>query len=589
MSIIDYIIILVYFIGLLVLGGTLGKNIKSSKEMFIAGRNSSWWLSGLSTYMTIFSASTFVVWGGVAFRSGIVAIVVGVTLGVASILVGLFIAGKWSKLRIHSPAEYISIRFGKRATRFYTIVGIIGRGVHIAVALYAIAIMAVALIPLPAGHFLANPATGHLSVTYAVLLLGAITFIYTALGGYIAVLMTDLIQFAVLIAMILIMIPLSFNSVGGVDNFIANAPEGYFSLFSSQYSWVWMLLWCFLNIFMIGGDWPFVQRYISVPTEKDAKKSVYLVGALYLVTPLVWYIPSLVYRTINPDANPEQSYMLMSRHVLGPGMLGLMLAAMISATLSAVSGTLNVFANVFTFDIYKALRPAASEKRLMQAGRLFTYIYGGCVTLVAVLIPVMGGAERVVVSILTLVISPLFIPSIWGLFSRRIGQKSVWISMGITYAIAVIIKFGFNADGLLTHGAWGNFISTYIQQHVQFVDAFVGLVTPVTLLVLIELFLWKKDKDKGWKRLSHIIQENKELTENERDIAKRSGSMYSALAFKILMGTYAAIGITMGLIAFGSDDNQGQLFWFSAIFFGVSLIAFLIYYGAKKRKRIKTN
>ncbi|MDR1122196.1 MAG: sodium:solute symporter [Dysgonamonadaceae bacterium] len=587
MTIIDYIIIIVYFIGLLVLGGTLGKKIKSSKDMFIAGRNSSWWLSGLSTYMTIFSASTFVVWGGVAFRSGIVAIVVGLTLGIASMVVGGLVAGKWSRLKINSPAEYISIRFGQPATRFYTIVGIIGRGVHVAVALYAIAIMAVALIPLPEGHFLVNPETGHLSVTYAILLLGAITFVYTALGGYLAVLMTDLVQFAVLIAMVLIMIPLSFKSVGGMDAFIANAPEGYFSLFSNEYSFVWMVLWLFLNIFMIGGDWPFVQRYISVPTEKDAKKSVWLVGVLYLITPLIWYIPCLVYRTIRPDANPEQSYMLMSQHVLGPGMLGLMLAAMISATLSTISGTLNVYANVFTFDIYKAYRPAASEKRLMNVGRSFTYIYGILITLIAVMIPVLGGAERVVVSILTLVISPLFIPSLWGLFSKRIGQKSIWLSMGITYTIALIIKFGFNTNGLFTHSEWGNAIYTYIQERVQFVDAFVGLITPVALLTLIELFLWKKEQDAGWNRVSHLFQKNKILTVKELEKAKISGSMYSSLAFKILFGTYAAIGITMVLIAFGSTERKGQTFCFAILFLGVSSIAFLIRYWIRKRKNQK--
>ena len=90
----DYIIIAVYFLGLIALGTLLGRNIKSSKEMFIAGKNSSWWLSGLSTYMTIFSASTFVVWGGVAYRSGVVAIVVGLMLGVASLIIGKWIAGK---------------------------------------------------------------------------------------------------------------------------------------------------------------------------------------------------------------------------------------------------------------------------------------------------------------------------------------------------------------------------------------------------------------------------------------------------------------------------------------------------------------
>ena len=176
----DYVIILLYFVGLLILGATLGRRIKSSREMFIAGKNSSWWLSGLSTYMTIFSAGTFVVWGGVAYRSGIVAIVVGVMLGVASFFVGRFLAEKWARMQISSPAEYLGIRFGKPTVRVFTVVGIIGKGVHTAVALYAVSIMAVALMPLPEGHLLADPQTGHLSVTYAVLILGLITYVYTA-------------------------------------------------------------------------------------------------------------------------------------------------------------------------------------------------------------------------------------------------------------------------------------------------------------------------------------------------------------------------------------------------------------------------
>src|SRR5690606_23797551 len=136
----------------------------------------------------------------------------------------------------------------------------------------------------------------------------AVTFVYTALGGFLAVIMTDVVQFAVLIAMVIIMVPLSFESVGGIDEFVARAPEGFFSLFSDQYSWGWMVLWFFLNICMIGGDWAFVQRYISVPTVRDAKRSAYLVGILYFVTPILWYIPAMVYRVINPESNPEQAY-----------------------------------------------------------------------------------------------------------------------------------------------------------------------------------------------------------------------------------------------------------------------------------------
>ncbi len=576
MTPIDYLIILLYFVGLLALGGVLGRRIKSSKEMFIAGRNSSWWLSGLSTYMTIFSAGTFVVWGGVAYRSGVVAIVVGLMLGIASFLVGKFVAGKWASMRIDSPAEYLTIRFGKATTRFFIIVGMIGKGVHTAVALYAVAIMAVALMPLPEGHLLADPLTGHLSITYAILILGLITFVYTAAGGFLAVLMTDVVQFAILMGMILLMIPLSLSNVGGIQSFIENAPPHYFALFTSPYSWVWMVLWCLLHVFMIGGDWAFVQRYISVPTPRDAKKSAYLVGALYLITPLFFYVPALCYRLINPEvANPEQAYMLMSQHVLATGMLGMMMAAMLSATMSMVSGTLNVYANVFTYDIFKSMRPKASDKTLMTAGRTFTFAYGSLITLVAILIPLFGGAERVVVSVLTLVISPLFIPSIWGLYSRHIDQKAVFITMGITFATAILAKTGL--------------LGGYVDQHATFVDAFIGLVFPVAILLVIELVHRLRPAAAGWDRLAAVYKKgDEELTESQKQKNREAGAMYSNMAFKILMGTYGAIGLIMLILAFVNPGDRGDMLRYGGIFLGVALLAFAIYYFFKFRKKRNT-
>ena len=74
MGTLDYLVILAYFIGLIAVSVIMSRKIRSSEDMFLAGRNSSWWLSGISSYMTIFSASTFVVWGGVAYKSGLVAI-----------------------------------------------------------------------------------------------------------------------------------------------------------------------------------------------------------------------------------------------------------------------------------------------------------------------------------------------------------------------------------------------------------------------------------------------------------------------------------------------------------------------------------
>ena len=527
---IDYIVIVIYFLGLIAVSVLVSRSIKSSADMFIAGRNSSWWLSGMSTYMTLFSASTFVIWGGVAFRSGFVAVLIGNILGFASFFVGRYLSGKWREMKIKSPGEYLTIRFGKRSLNFYTLLGIIGRGFHTAVALYAIAIVMSTLMTLPQGHFMAD-ASGHLAVSWAIVILGIITLLYTILGGFLAVLMTDVIQFGVLITVVIFMIPLSLNAIGGLDNFVANAPEGYFTPVSAEYPWFWLILWFFVNSFTIGGDWPFVQRYISVPTVSDARKSTYLVGALYLLTPLIWYFPAMAFRQIEPTANPEQAYILMSDHVLMKGMLGVMLAAMVSATLSTVSGTLNVFANVFTYDIYGQKHPEVGEKGLIRIGRIFTFAFGAAIIALALLIPYAGGAEKVVVTILTMIIGPLYIPSVWGVFSKRLTQKHLLTAMIITYACGIFgLAFKFS-DAVRANFEWIN---------PNVLESVIGTVVPVILLAIMEL--WAKHKgtiDPGYARVQAILDPQAD-TEPSAEM-KRATKRYSHMAVTCFVVTLLAI------------------------------------------------
>lgn len=527
---IDYIVIVLYFLGLIAVSVLVSRSIKSSADMFIAGRNSSWWLSGMSTYMTLFSASTFVIWGGVAFRSGFVAVLIGNILGFASFFVGRYLSGKWREMKIKSPGEYLTIRFGKRSLNFYTLLGIIGRGFHTAVALYAIAIVMSTLMTLPEGHFMAD-ASGHLAVSWAIVILGIITLLYTILGGFLAVLMTDVIQFGVLITVVIFMIPLSINAIGGLGNFVANAPEGYFTPVSAEYPWFWLILWFFVNSFTIGGDWPFVQRYISVPTVSDAKKSTYLVGALYLLTPLIWYFPAMAFRQIEPTANPEQAYILMSDHVLMKGMLGVMLAAMVSATLSTVSGTLNVFANVFTYDIYGQKHPEVGEKGLIRIGRIFTFAFGAAIIALALLIPYAGGAEKVVVTILTMIIGPLYIPSVWGVFSKRLTQKHLLTAMIITYACGIFgLAFKFS-DAVRANFEWIN---------PNVLESVIGTVVPVILLAIMEL--WAKHKgtiDPGYARVQATLDPQAD-TEPSAEM-KRATKRYSHMAETCFVVTLLAI------------------------------------------------
>jgi len=77
--------------------------------MFAAGGQSPWWTSGLSAFMTMFSANTFVVWGGIAYKMGLVAVIINLMYGVAALLVGYFVAGRWKNLGIETPAQFIHL------------------------------------------------------------------------------------------------------------------------------------------------------------------------------------------------------------------------------------------------------------------------------------------------------------------------------------------------------------------------------------------------------------------------------------------------------------------------------------------------
>lgn len=528
MGTLDYIVILFYFLGLIAVSIVMSRKIKSSEDMFIAGRNSSWWLSGISSYMTIFSASTFVVWGGVAYKSGLVAVVVAICLGFASLIVGRWISGKWRSLRIKSPGEFLTIRFGHSSVSFYTISGIVARAVHTAVALYAVAVVMCALIKVPDGSIFASTgmagdtAAGYLSIWWALLILGAIALIYTV--------------------------------VGGVGNFIDSAAQipGFFSGTSETYTWAWLLLWLFLNVAMIGGDWPFVQRYISVPTRKDAKKSTYLIGLLYFLTPLIWYLPTMIYRVMEPglaldaDAvtmtyNGEHAYVNMSKMVLMSGMLGMMLAAMLSATLSNVSGILNVYANVYTYDIWKHSEKNrnADEKQLIKVGRIFTIVFGLVIIGLSMLIPLAGGAEKVVVTLLTMIMCPLYIPSIWGLFSKRLtGRQLIW-SMLLTWAVGITAKLTVPASILSQ----------------SMIESISGCVLPVLILACMEV--WSKYKgleDRGYDAICEYTDPD---ADKEPDVhAKKSVKAYSFMAISCFCITLGVIALLLvGLLAAGDPKT----------------------------------
>jgi len=565
MQTIDYIVIILYIIGIVGAGMVFAGKMKSSKDMFSAGGQSPWWVSGLSGFMTMFSAGTFVVWGGIAYRYGFVAVAINMCYGIAALLVGWFLAGYWRKLGVSSASEFLQLRFGGSIVQFYTwfqgTVGIFAMGG----AVYALSKIVCALIPLPPGHILADPATGFLSVPFTSVSLCVMVILITFSGGLWAVLMTDVLQFVILFVSVVFVVPLILMKVGGWGSFIEQVPEGFTAPVAGDFTWWFLMGWVLIHFFKIGGEWAFVQRYTCVPTAKDAKKSAYLFGAMYLISPLFWMMPPLVYRVLNPGADVEQAYILACKMVLPAGMMGLMVAAMASATASMATTQLNVFAGAFTTEVYQRLiNQSASDKQLVFVGRIFTIILGAIVVSGSLLIP-RYGYTKFIIDITTLLTGPLILPTIWGLFSRKIGMKAVWVTTFIGFASAVVVKFGLSKEGFLTGIPFLHPLSEWVGSHMRIADLSVGILTPFIVLCILELA--ERHEHPGWQRVM-----NSKNTFHEIPQLKSS-----TMPAKMVAITLVVIAVMMTILSFINQSEGVVLISFAMVLYAIAgLIFFLL-------------
>lgn len=541
MESLDYIVLLVYLGGIFLVGVIFAGKNKSSADMFAAGGRSPWWTSGLSAFMTMFSANTFVVWGGIAYRQGMVAVLINLMYGVAALMTGYFVAGKWKRMGVQTPAEFIQKRYGNGALHFFTWFMTVFKMVTTAGALYALGRILVELMPLAEGNPLRDAATGNMSLMWAIVILSGVVVIYTMIGGLWAVLMTDVLQFIVLNLAVLFVIPLAIHQVGGLEAFIdkagqagayfenndgamvVNEGESMLSAISGNYSVLFLVGWCAIHFFMIGAEWAFVQRFICVPNAKAARKSTYLFGVLYLLSPILWLLPPMLWRVQAPIPDgatkqavldmAENAYIRSCESVLPAGMIGLMVAAMFSATASMVSSQLNVFSGVLTHDIYRPLTKAKEDaKGLVWAGRVFTVILGVVLIAIALSYKAFGGAEKVIIKATEAVVVALLAPTVWGLFSRSVRSGAVWWTAGIGMIAGVIVRLGLAKKGFLTEIEAFEGAAKWVQENMKLAETLSGVVLPVVVLFVVQVL--SRGTAPGYETVARLEAEEEQLEES---------------------------------------------------------------------------
>lgn len=469
-SAIDASVIVIFSVFIMLVGFSFSGTGRNLKSFFAGGEAVPWSIGGLSLFMSFFSAGTFVAWGSIAYKYGWVAITIQWTMCIGGLITGLYLAPKWKATGNLTAAEFIKERLGEKVQKSFIYIFMLVSLFIKGSVLYSVARLVGSSLDLPL-----VPVT---------IVLGILMIAYTAVGGLWAVMVTDILQFVILTAAVLLIIPLVFQEAGGFSNFMSKKPEGFFEMVNGEYTWGFIAAFAIYHIFYIGGNWTFVQRYTSVDTPRSASKVAFLFAALYVISPILWMLPPMVYKTINPSLvglDTENAYLMVCKQVLPAGLMGLILTGMYFSTSASANTALNVVSAVFTNDIYKgSINPGASDKKLMRVARTSSWLFGFGMIAIGLIVPYIGGIVEFTLSIGAITGGPLLAPPIWALFSKRLTGKATIIITLVSLSVNLLFKMilPFASGFKLSRGN----------------EMLLGVALPAILLLIYEIYAASKGR-----------------------------------------------------------------------------------------------
>jgi solute:Na+ symporter, SSS family len=430
---IDWAVILGYLLVNLAIGIYYRRRASgNTEEFFVSGRDVSWWLAGTSMVATTFAADTPLFVCGVVARQGIAGNWIWWSFCVGGMLTVFFFARYWRRAEILTDVQFCEIRYGGKPAAFLRGFKAVYLGLFMNcfilgwVTRAMVNIVAVILGPLIAEgrvlqigglHWtLGEPHTTALAICIFVLI--PFTGLYTFIGGLWGVLVTDLFQFVLKMAMIIVLAWVAVAKIGGMQELQAHLqaiqnnaratgtptadPTAFLPDFrhglTSDALWVLPLLTFIVYMGMQwwlawypgaepGGGGYVAQRMFSAKDEKNSLgATLWFNIAHYALRPWPWIVTALVAIVVySPNGglhpslefaqNPEQGYVMVLRDYLPPALRGLMVAAFLAAFMSTVGTQLNWGCSYLVNDLYKRfLVRNSTERHYVLISRLFTVL-----------------------------------------------------------------------------------------------------------------------------------------------------------------------------------------------------------------------
>ncbi len=445
---VDYLVIAIYLLLMLAIGLYFTRLMKGGKDFFIGGNLIPWWASGISLYMTMFSAWTFTGGASFVYYTGWFGLLYFATWSISFLIGFLLSAKRWRRTRITSPVEYIETRFN--------------RPTHLFFSLY----LALAMLYWPAHHLaslskICAPTLFPGSMTaidVTIVVIGIIIMLYTFLGGLWAVCITDVVQFLILIVVCVILLPAIFlsNNFMPVGEFLQKIPPLTFRHVlpdTTLYDPWYLIGLVAANMFgnAVGDK---AQRFYSVRDEKEAMKVGWLAFGLFLTAPILFGIPPLAGRVLWPDISAlnyfagvtkpdENIFIAVVLRYMPAGIVGFFLSAMLAASMSSMSGVWNTVSSIVSVDLYKnRFKPTATEKETLLVGRISVSVFA-CIAIALALIIIHSSYGVFSFSNIFFGLTgvPSAIPMLLGVLTKKISRWSAMASVIAGVLTASLARF----------------------------------------------------------------------------------------------------------------------------------------------------
>ncbi|MFO0605832.1 MAG: sodium:solute symporter family protein [Polyangiales bacterium] len=352
---------------------------KSVSEFFLSGRDVPWWLAGTSMVATTFSADTPLAVTGMVLRNGVAGNWLWWNAVASGMLTVFFFAALWRRAGVMTDVELVEIRYGGKpaaALRAF-------RAAYLALPINCIIL---GWVNLAMVKILGQ--TLGLGRDAAVVLCLALTGLYVSVSGLWGVLVTDLVQFLVMMAMTVVLAVVAVDAAGGVAHIREALPPASLS-FVPEVGSAWMPALTFAVYMGVqwwaawypgaepGGGGYVAQRIFSAKSERDGVyATLWFNVAHYCVRSWPWILTALACAVLYPRAaDPEGAYVRVMVDHLPPSLRGLMMAGFLAAYMSTVATHLNWGASYLVNDLYKRfVRPDADEAHYVRASRAATVL-----------------------------------------------------------------------------------------------------------------------------------------------------------------------------------------------------------------------